>query len=327
MRDELRRLGVDDGAIDELADHAAAIVEERRAAGDDEATAQAVARARMGEPAVLAREYARARPGFGAAPSHAAAWIGGGALAVYFVLGPLAAAALRLDRGLDTQLASDLGALVRGPALIATAMVIALAWRAAPAAAYLLGCALCELSRWVINDLFGGVSSGHGWSIAAGLLLLVACVALARGRFTRWRGAAVALGWMVTATADLAVLDRMGLAPLHAAFPIAALVALVALGMRARVAPLLGGLTAVLGVVLVATGTGYVGQHLDGPWQVPAWYPHAAWAWHSHAVAAIANLAITLVAAPIALVALPWRGGRTLAGVVAAVRRRFVPVR
>jgi hypothetical protein len=74
-----RSLG--DDTLDELTEHLRTAVDDRIAAGDDEATAIDAARHRFGEPRALARECARVRSSAGPRTSYARAW-GAAALSV-----------------------------------------------------------------------------------------------------------------------------------------------------------------------------------------------------------------------------------------------------
>ena len=70
-----------DDTLDELTEHLHTAIDDRIAAGDDEATAIDAARRRFGEPRTLARECARVRSSAGPRTSYARAW-GAAALSV-----------------------------------------------------------------------------------------------------------------------------------------------------------------------------------------------------------------------------------------------------
>ena len=80
--------------LDEVEDHLRALIDELRAAGRSANLAFTEAVCRLGEPAAIAREYARVKPAFGARLSRARAWSAVALIVPFLVMG-----AIDLGRG------------------------------------------------------------------------------------------------------------------------------------------------------------------------------------------------------------------------------------
>ena len=302
-RAALEQLALDRSTVDELVDHFASIVDERLAAGDEPDGAVAAARARLGEPAAIAREHARVRSSFGPTPSRLAA-----------TAAALAAVAASLISPTDGGLGLD--DFVSGPAALRTAAILALlVFRAPLAAAYLFGATLCELGLWLANGLHTGVLDGDPRSTALLVVLVGSCVVLAPRRPTRWYIATAALAWTITLAALFG--HPLGAMAAKVVIPLLGVAALLAIGLRLRIAVAACALYCLVFVApAIAPAIDFVRTWPD----VESWWRHDAVSWY--AMQLVARLhAIATLAAPIVATLVLRGGGRPMRAAVAELRR------
>lgn len=307
LRRQFESHGIDGPDLDELIEHFESVVDAELETGSDLDNAIATALARLGEPATIAREHARVRSTFGPKPSRVASFSAVVALIAATIIS-------RSDGSLDL-----LNDFIVGLTVWRTAALVALlAFRSPQAAAYLFGATSCELGLWLTNGLHTGLIDGDARATAQMILLVGACVVLGSHRPTRWFVATAALAWTITA----AMLYGPALGALTAfLIPIVAGVAVVAVGLRLRIARLV---CAVVCCIVVVPALGLVAELVTTPWQdVPDWFRFDAVSWHATQMAGHIHAILTLVA-PIVAVAVV-RGGRPARAVLGELRAGLDP--
>ena len=310
LRRQFESHGIDGPDLDELIEHFESVVDAELATGSELDNAIATALARLGEPAIIARENARVRSTFGPRPSRVASFSA-----------VVALVAVTLISHSDGRLYL-LNDFIVGPAVLRTvALVALLAFRSPQAAAYLFGATSCELGLWLANGLHTGLIDGDARATAQMILFVGACVVLASHRPTRWFVATAALAWTIT-VGGVGV-DGHSLGTLSAYFlmPIIAAVAVVAVGLRLRIARLA---CAVVCAIVVVPAIVPVAEFVTGPWpDVPDWFGFDAVSWHACMAVGRIHEALTLVAPIVALAVV--RGGRPARSVLGELRAGLDP--
>ncbi len=235
---ELARLGVDPSTIDELADHYATTIEHRLAAGDTLDAAIATGRARLGDLDALAREHAKVSSRFGARPPRATAWIVAAAMLWWPWL-------MLFHSDGSAPLEHTLPMYLLGFGMLRTLAIAGLVLRLPPAAALVQGFAACELLVVVANLDYANLGQQLQLTTLALLAISAGSCVLLSTRFTTWRGAMVALGFLV----PTGILGVGG--PAEGLLPVSWLIATTLLAVRARGATI--ACAALMLVVLVET--------------------------------------------------------------------------
>ena len=187
---ELARLGVELSTIDELADHFATTVEHQLSAGDTLDEAITTARARLGDLDALAREHAKVGSPFGAQPPRTTAWIVAAAMLFWPWL-------LLFHSDANAPLADTLLLYLLGFGMLRTLAIAGLVFRLPQAAALVQGFAACELLVVVANIDYADLAQQLQFTTLALLAISAGSCVLLATRFTTWRWAMVALGFLV----------------------------------------------------------------------------------------------------------------------------------